>query len=148
MFPALEELSILSCSNLIFKPSLPKCVKYEIKESNMVLQCGEPLGPLSSPSPAKFEISGCRIPSDWLQWFKSMQTIVKVVMDGEALTSLRLLEIEGTQEPSGSTIPNESVSSSWMTMPRELTTCRPIYFGNISIFSFLSNKEHFISCQL
>jgi len=71
-----------------------------------------------------------------------MQTIVKVVMDGEALTSLRLLEIEGTQEPSGSTIPNESVSSSWMTMPRELTTCRPIYFGNISIFSFLSNKEH------
>jgi len=108
MFPALEELSILSCSNLIFKPSLPKCVKYEIKESNMVLQCGEPLGPLSSPSPAKFEISGCRIPSDWLQWFKSMQTIVKVVMDGEALTSLRLLEIEGTQEPSGSTIPNES----------------------------------------
>ncbi|CAL5088828.1 unnamed protein product [Urochloa decumbens] len=108
MFPALEELSILSCSNLIFKPSLPKCAKYVIKESNMVLQCGQPLGPLSSSSPAKIEISGCMIPSDWLQWFKSTWTLEEVVIDGETLTSFELLEIQSTQEPSGSTIPTES----------------------------------------
>ncbi|XP_022680125.1 probable leucine-rich repeat receptor-like protein kinase At1g35710 isoform X2 [Setaria italica] len=108
MFPALEELSILSCSNLIFKPSMPKCAKYVIKESNMVLQCGQLLGPLSSPSPAKIEISGCIIPSDLLQWFKSMETPEEVVIDGEALTSFETLEIQGTQELSGSMIPTES----------------------------------------
>lgn len=134
MFPALEELSILSCSNLIFKPSLPKCVKYVINESNMVLQCGQPLGPLSSPSPAKIEISGCTIPSDWLQWFKSMQIIEKVVIDGETLTSFKLLEIQGTQEPSCSTIPNESVSSSWMSSY--------LLLQHIYVFFSVHVKEH------
>ncbi|CAN6204188.1 unnamed protein product [Urochloa humidicola] len=43
-----------------------------------------------------------------LEWFKSTQTLEEVVIDGETLTSFELLEIQGTQEPSGSTIPTES----------------------------------------
>lgn len=142
MFPALEELSILSCSNLIFKPSMPKCAKYIIKESNMVLQCGQPLGPLSSPSPSKIEISGCIIPSNWLQWFKSMEN-PEVVIDGEILTSFEPLEIQGTQEMYGSMIPTESVSSSRMYMLHQFTTCHPIYFWNICMLSFLLSSTMF-----
>jgi hypothetical protein len=122
MFPNLEELSVLSCSKLVFKPSLPKCAKYVIKESNMVLSCGQPLGPLSSPSIEKVEISGCTIPSGWLQWLRSMQTLEEVVIDGEALSSFELLKIHGTQGSSGSKISSETASSSRTNMSRELTT--------------------------
>ncbi|KAF7072203.1 hypothetical protein CFC21_077360 [Triticum aestivum] len=130
MFPALEELFVLSCPNLMFKPSLPKCQKYGIKDSNMILSCGEPLGPLSSPSPANIMITGCRISSSWLQWLESLQTIEKIVIDacvgddGEAVTSFKLLGVRYTQESSSRKIPNEkrNQSSSGTRILNELTT--------------------------
>ncbi|KAM3256961.1 hypothetical protein ACQJBY_049384 [Aegilops geniculata] len=130
MFPALEELSVLSCPNLMFKPSLPKCQKYGIKDSNMILSCGEPLGPPSSPSPANIMITGCRISSSWLQWLESLQTIEKIVIDacvgddGEAVTSFKLLGVKCTQESSSRKIPNEkrNQSSSGTRILNELTT--------------------------
>ncbi|TVU00852.1 hypothetical protein EJB05_53700, partial [Eragrostis curvula] len=122
MFPVLEELSVLSCSELIFKPSLPKCAKYEIKESNMILSCGQPLGPLSSPSPQKIVISGCRIPSAWLYWLKSLQTLEKVVIDGEPLTSVKLPDVRGVQESSSSLTSKKDQSSYGINISHELTT--------------------------
>ncbi|ONM54300.1 Pi15 [Zea mays] len=108
MFPNLEELSVLSCSKLVFKPSVPKCAKYVIKESNMVLSCWQPLGPFSSPPIEKVEISGCVMPSGWLQWLRSIQTLEKVVIDGEALSSFELQKIYAFQEASGSKISKET----------------------------------------
>lgn len=122
MFPNLEELSVLSCSKLVFKPSVPKCAKYVIKESNMVLSCWQPLGPFSSPPIEKVEISGCVMPSGWLQWLRSIQTLEKVVIDGEAFSSFELQKIYAFQEASGSKISKETVSSSRTNMSRELTT--------------------------
>ncbi|KAJ1256304.1 hypothetical protein BS78_K051400 [Paspalum vaginatum] len=133
MFPTLEELSILSCPKLVFRPSLPKCVKYVIKESNMVLTCGQPLGPSSSPSLAKIEISGCMIPPDWLQWLKSMQTFEQVVIDGEVLNSFQLLDIQGTRESSGSKIQNENDGASKHTGIDSSTIVKP--FPRFSITS-------------
>lgn len=137
MFPALEELSVLSCPNLMFKPSLPKCQKYGIKDSNRILSCGEPLGPLSSPSPANIMITGCRISSSWLQWLESLQTIEKIVIDacvgddGEAVTSLELLGVKCTQESSSSKIRNEKTnqSSSGTRILNELTTQDDAYMN-------------------
>jgi len=130
MFPALEELSVLSCPNLMFKPSMPKCAKYRIKDSNRILSCGEPLGPLSSLSPVNIMITGCRISSSFLQWLVSSQTIEKRVIqacvgdDGEALTSLEILEIKCTQESSSSEIWNEKTNqrSSGTKILHELTS--------------------------
>ncbi|XP_062193305.1 probable disease resistance protein RF9 [Phragmites australis] len=130
MFPTLEELSVLSCSKLIFKPSLPRCKRYEVRESNNVLSSGQPLGPPSAPSPAKIEISGCLVPSSCLQWLKSLQTVKKVVIDacvgddGEALTSFELPDIKGTQESSSTKIVQETTneSSSGTNISHELTT--------------------------
>uniref|UniRef100_A0ACD5YG34 Uncharacterized protein n=1 Tax=Avena sativa TaxID=4498 RepID=A0ACD5YG34_AVESA len=129
MFPALEELSVLFCPNLMFKPSLPKCVKYVIKNSNLILSCGEPLGPLSSPSPVNIMVTGCRISSSWLDWLESLKTIEKIVIDtcvgddGEAINYLMLHEIKCTQESSSSKIPNETTnqSSSGTKILHELT---------------------------
>ncbi|KAM0866356.1 hypothetical protein ACQ4PT_042678 [Festuca glaucescens] len=104
MFPCLEELSVVSCCKLIFEPSLPKCLKYEIRESDRVLSCGEPTGPSSSSPPVQIEITGCKIPSRFLQWVRSLSTLEKAVIDacegedGQVLTSLGLLEIIGDEE--------------------------------------------------
>ncbi|XP_047047467.1 putative disease resistance protein RGA1 isoform X3 [Lolium rigidum] len=130
MFPALEELSVLFCPNLMFKPSLPKCVKYEVKNSNRILLCGEPLGPLSSPSPVNIMITGCRISSSCLQWLESLKTNGKIVIDacvgddGEAVTSLGLMGIKYTRGSSSSKNPNETAnrSSSGTNILHELTT--------------------------
>jgi hypothetical protein len=143
MFPALEELSVLFCPNLMFKPSLPKCAKYEIKNSNRILSCGEPLGPLSCPSPVNMIFTGCRISSSWLQWLESLKTIDKIVLDacvgddGEVIimltgdghgngpkgSSLKFPRIKCTQESSSGKIPNETTnqSSSATNILHELT---------------------------
>ncbi|KAE8816258.1 disease resistance protein TAO1-like [Hordeum vulgare] len=130
IFPALEELFVLSCPNLMFKPSLPKCQKYVIRDSNRILLCGEPLGPLSSPSPANIMITGCKISPSCLHWLESLQTIERIVIDAcvgddsEAVTSLKLLGVKCTQELSSSKIRNEktSQSSSGTRILNELTT--------------------------
>ncbi|CAM0950997.1 unnamed protein product [Alopecurus aequalis] len=128
MFPALEELSVIFCPILMFKPSLPKCAKYEIKDSYHILSCGEPLGPLSSPSPVNIIITGCRIYSSCLQWLESLKSNIVVDTcvgdDGEVVTSLELLGIKCTQESSSSKIINETTnqSSSATKILHELTT--------------------------
>ncbi|KAM0866367.1 hypothetical protein ACQ4PT_042682 [Festuca glaucescens] len=130
MFPALEKLSVLSCPNLMFTPSLPKCAKYRINDSNRIMSSGEPLGPLSSPSPAKIMITRCRISSSCLQWLESLRTVEKRIIhacvgdDGEAVTILELQGIECTQESSVSEILNEKTnqSSSGTQILHELTT--------------------------
>ncbi|KAK1630241.1 hypothetical protein QYE76_004556 [Lolium multiflorum] len=129
MFPVLEELSVLFCPSLMFKPSLPKCAKYEIKNSNRILSCGEPLGPLSSPSPVNIMITGCRISYSWLQWLEP-KTIEKIVIDacvgddGEEVTALELLGIKCAQESSSSKILKETrnQSSSGTNTLHELAT--------------------------
>jgi Leucine-rich repeat (LRR) protein len=104
MFPSLEELSVVSCCKLMFEPSLPKCLKYEIRESDRVLSCGEPTGPSSSSPPVQIEITGCRIPSSFLQWVRSLSTLEKAIIDacegedGQVLTSLGIPEIIGDEE--------------------------------------------------
>ncbi|TVU09192.1 hypothetical protein EJB05_42640, partial [Eragrostis curvula] len=130
MFPLLEELSVLSCSKLIFKPSLPRCRRYEIRESNNVLSCGEPLGPSSSASPTKIEISGCLVSSSWLQWLNSMQSLKKLVIhecvgdDGAQLTYSEFREIKSTLESSSTKVPHETKieSSSVTNISHESTT--------------------------
>ncbi|XP_047049883.1 uncharacterized protein LOC124654952 isoform X2 [Lolium rigidum] len=132
MFPCLEELSVVSCCKLMFEPSLPKCLKYEIRESDRVLSCGEPTGPSSSSPPVQIEIIGCKIPSRFLQWVRSLSTLEKAVIDacegedGQVLTSLGLLEIIGDEEQPSSydSNVNESatVSSSEAVIPHELSS--------------------------
>lgn len=128
MFPSLEVLSVVSCSKLMFKPSLPKCLKYEIRESNRVLLCGEPIGP-SSSLPVQIEITGCRIPSSLLQWIRSLITLEKAVIDacvgedGQAITSLGILDIMCTEEQLSSYAANEitTVNPLETIIPDELT---------------------------
>ncbi|CAM0951013.1 unnamed protein product [Alopecurus aequalis] len=130
MFPALEELSVVSCCKLMFKPSLPKCLKYEIKESNNILLCGEPIGPTSCSSPVQIEITGCMIPSSLLQWIRSLRTLEKAVIDacvgedGQVLTSVGLLETMSNEEQSSRYAAHETttVSPSETIIPPEFTT--------------------------
>ncbi|XP_047078841.1 putative disease resistance RPP13-like protein 1 [Lolium rigidum] len=132
MFPCLEELSVVSCCKLMFEPSLPKCLKYEIRESDRVLSCGEPTGPSSSSPPVQIEITGCRIPSSFLQWVRSLSTLEKAVIDacegedGQVLTSLGLPEIIGDEEQPSSYDSNgketATVSSSEAVIPHELSS--------------------------
>lgn len=130
MFPALEELSVLLCPNLMFKPYLPKCVKYEIKNSNRILSHGETWGPLSSPSSVNIMSTGCSISSSWLQQLIPLNNIEELEMDacvgddGETVTSLELLVKKCTEVSSSSKIPNEitNQSSSGTKVLHELTT--------------------------
>uniref|UniRef100_A0ACD5Y647 Uncharacterized protein n=1 Tax=Avena sativa TaxID=4498 RepID=A0ACD5Y647_AVESA len=130
IFPALEELSVVSCCKLIFKPSLPKCLKYEIKESNNVLLCGEPVGPASSSSPVQIEITGSMVPSSLLQWIRSLRTLEKAVIDacvgedGRVLTSVEFLETMSNEEQSSSYAAHEitAVSPLETIIPPQFTT--------------------------
>jgi hypothetical protein len=99
-------------------------MRYELRESKNILSCWQPLGPSSSPSPRNIEISGCLVPSSWLQWLKSLQTLKKLVIDGAELTCFELPEIKGTQESSNADTPHETTheSSSGTNISHELTT--------------------------
>uniref|UniRef100_A0ACD5YIW9 Uncharacterized protein n=1 Tax=Avena sativa TaxID=4498 RepID=A0ACD5YIW9_AVESA len=83
MFPVLRELSVESCPKLLFKPSIPKCAKYSIKNSDMILSSEEPLGPSSSPAPLIVEISNCTVPCSTLVWLQSLGTLQEMKIYGK-----------------------------------------------------------------
>jgi hypothetical protein len=83
MFPVLRELSVESCRKLMFKPSIPRCAKYTIRNSDMILSSEEPLGPSSSPAPLIVEISNCTVPCSTLVWLQSLGTLQEMKIYGE-----------------------------------------------------------------